>query len=203
MSDGERGSAGRPLAQVLRAAFAGGLRMAVIRERDWDALAWRGLLRELAPQRAGGLRILASRRLDLARALGLDGVQLGADAVPVAQARRWLGPSAWIGYSAHSADEAAGAAREGASFVTLSPVFATDSKPGAPAQGCDWLARSLRGVPVPVFALGGITAERAAEVLAAGAHGVACVSAIGAAPDPERSAREFCTVLASRTEETR
>jgi thiamine-phosphate pyrophosphorylase len=203
MTDGPRGTAGRPLAEVLRAAFGGGLRMAVVRERDWDARAWRELLRALAPERERGLRLLASRRIDLARALGLDGVQLGADAVPVAEARSWLGPAAWIGYSAHSADEALEAARAGASFVTLSPIFATDSKPGTAARGCDWLARSLRGVPVPVLALGGITPARTAEVLAAGAHGVACVSALGAAPDPGRSAREFCKVLASRIEEIR
>jgi thiamine-phosphate pyrophosphorylase len=196
MTDGERGTAGRSQAEVIAAAFRGGTGLVVVRERHWEARAWRALLGELAGARARGLRVLASRRLDLARALGLDGVHLGADAVPVSQARDWLGPDAWIGYSAHSRDEAAGAARDGASYVTLSPIFATGSKPGDPGRGCAWLAAALRDLPVPALALGGITPARVPEVCAAGAWGVAVVSALGGAPDPERAAREFCTVLA-------
>jgi thiamine-phosphate pyrophosphorylase len=197
MSDGARGTAGRAQAAVIAAAFRGGARFVVLRERHWEVSEWRALCSELAELRAQGLRLVASRRLDLARALGLDGVHLGAEAVPVREARAWLGPDAWIGYSAHSGAEAKRAAEEGASYVTLSPVYATSSKPGAEGRGCAWLAEELRGLDVPAFALGGITAQRVPEVRAAGAWGVAVVSAIGAAPDPERAARELCTVLAS------
>jgi thiamine-phosphate pyrophosphorylase len=203
MTDGIRGTAGRAQLDVIAAAFEGGARLVVIRERDWDAAQFRDLRDALAPQRARGLRLLASRRLDLARALALDGVQLGADAVAVREARAWLGPAACIGYSAHSGEEAERAAAEGASFVTLSPIFATQSKPGEPARGCAWLAAALRGLTVPALALGGVTPARVPEVLAAGAWGVAAVSAIGAARDPERAAREFCTVLPPSPEEIR
>jgi thiamine-phosphate pyrophosphorylase len=196
MTDGARGTAGRVQSDVIAAAFRGGAALVVVRERQWEASEWRALRDALAPLRARGLRLIASRRLDLVLALGLDGVHLGADAVPVREARAWLGPEAWIGYSAHSGDEAARAARDGASYVALSPVFATASKPGQPGRGCAWLAEALRGLTVPVLALGGITPPRVPAVCAAGAWGVAVVSAIGAAPDPERAAREFCTVLA-------
>jgi thiamine-phosphate diphosphorylase len=141
------------------------------------------------------LRVLTSRRLDLVRALGLDGVQLAADAVPVDEARRWLGPDIWIGYSAHSGQEARLAAARGVSFVTLSPIHDTESKPGTPGRGTGWLANETRGLSVPALALGGMTADRAGAALAAGAWGVAAVSAIGAASDPERAAREFTKVV--------
>ena len=194
MSDGERGTAGRPLAQVIASAAAGGVDTVVIRERLSGA-GWAALLDALAPLREHGLRVLASRRLDVARGFGLDGVHLGADAIPVAEARRWLGEDAAIGYSAHSACEARRAAEQGASYVTLSPIYRTDSKPGAPARGVRWLAEAVRDLPVPALALGGITPERALEVLEAGAAGVAAVSALGAADDVRAAAAQFREVM--------
>jgi thiamine-phosphate pyrophosphorylase len=195
MTDGARGTAGRPQAEVIAAAFRGGTGLVVVRELEWEARDWRALCAALQAPRSRGLKLVASRRLDLVRAFALDGVQLGADGIAVHEARAWLGPSAWIGYSAHSGAEAAAAARAGADYAMLSPVYATASKPGAAGRGCDWLAAELRDLQIPVLALGGVTAARAAEVCAAGAWGVAAVSAIGAAADPERAAREFCKVL--------
>lgn len=197
ISDGVRGSGGRPLAQVLESAARGGLELAVLRER-LEGSEWEALLEAMAPLRGRGLRLVVSRRLDVARAFGLDGVHLARDAVAVREARRWLGPQALIGYSAHSGAEARAAGEEGASYVTLSPIYRTDSKPGTPGRGCSWLARQVevaRGAGVPVLALGGVTPERTAELLRAGAWGVATVSALGAAADVEAAAREFCKAL--------
>jgi thiamine-phosphate diphosphorylase len=195
ITDVARGSAGRPLGDVIRAAAAGGCDLVVLRDRSLEAGARADQLDALAPERARGLRVVVSRRLDLARACGLDGVHLARDGVRVAEARAWLGPDALIGYSAHSGDEARRARAEGASYVTLSPVYATDSKPGAPGRGLRWLAVAARRAGLPVLALGGVTAQRTPEVLAAGAWGVAVVSAIGAAPDPEGAARAFRRAL--------
>ena len=78
----------------------------------------------------------------------------------------------------------------------LSPIYDTDSKPLAAARGCEWLRQTSAALPVPVLALGGLTVTRVAEVLAAGAFGVAAVAALGAAPDPEAAAREFRRALA-------
>ena len=196
MSDGARGTGGRPLLDVIEALARGGVELVVLRERDWTGTEWTEAARRLEPARARGLRVVASRRLDVARAFHLDGVHLGREAVPVREARDFLGADALIGYSAHDGEEARRAAADGASYVTLSPVYATDSKPEAPARGSDWLRTESRDLPVPVLALGGLTAARVGEVLAAGAFGVAAVGALGAAPDPEAAAREFHRALA-------
>lgn len=195
MSDGPRGTAGRPLLDVIEALSRGGVGLVVLRERDWSGAQWTEAARRLEPARRRGLRVLASRRLDVASALGLDGVHLGREAVPVREARAFLGPDALIGYSAHEGDEARRAAAEGASYVMLSPIYPTTSKPGAVARGCDWLRKASEALPVPAFALGGVTPERVRETLAAGASGAAAVEALGAAPDPEAAAREFRRAL--------
>jgi thiamine-phosphate diphosphorylase len=165
--------------------------MVVIRERDLADATIGALFDELLPLRGEGVRLLVSRRLDVARAYGLDGVHLAADAIPVREARAWLGPEAWIGYSAHSGDEAREVATAGANYVTLSPIYPTSSKPGAEPRGTDWLDRATRGLSIPALALGGITARRVGEVVRAGAWGVAVVSGVGAAPDVEEAAREM------------
>jgi thiamine-phosphate pyrophosphorylase len=196
MTDGARGTGGRKLAEVIRAAARGGVELVVLRERALSDTGWCELALELEPERRAGLRLVASRRLDLARALGLDGVHLAADAVPVAEARAWLGPTALIGYSAHDGAEAGRARAAGADYATLSPIYPTESKPGAQARGTAWLARAAAEAALPILALGGVTAARAAEALRAGAHGVAAVSAIGAADDVEAAARGFARALA-------
>lgn len=195
-TDGARGRGGRDQLDVIERLARGGVEAVVVRERDWSIPEWRGCVERLAPLRARGLRLLAGRRLDLCRALGLDGVHLGADALPVADARAFLGPDALVGYSAHDPDEARAAAKAGASYVSLSPIYPTDSKPDAPARGAAWLARGVAGLTVPVLALGGVTPERVAELRAAGASGVVAIAALGAAADPEAAAREFRRALA-------
>ena len=196
MSDGRRGTAGRPLLDVIEALARGGVELVVLREREWSGAEWTEAARRLEPARARGLRVVASRRLDMARALDLDGVHLGHEAVSVREARGFLGREALVGYSAHDGDEARRASAEGASYVMLSPIYDTDSKPLAAARGCEWLRQTSVALPVPVLALGGLTVTRVAEVLAAGAFGVAAVAALGAAPDPEAAAREFRRALA-------
>ena len=199
ISDGERGSAGRPLLDVLERAVAGGLRAVVLRERRLSTAELAALIEATLPLRERGVRLLVSRRLDLARAYGLDGVHLAADAVPVARARAWLGPAALVGYSAHSGAEARRVADEGASYVTLSPIYATASKPGAPGRGLAWLLQATRDLQIPALALGGVTPARTEGMLKAGAWGVAAVSAIGASPDPAAAARAFGRVITEIT----
>jgi len=195
ITDGARGTAGRPLAEVAAAAFDGGIDALLVRERGLPGAELARTIDALSGLRARGLRVLVSRRLDVARALALDGVHLAADAVPVAEARSWLGPDPWLGYSAHSAEEAKTVAASGANYVTLSPVYPTDSKPGARGRGVEWLRESLVGLSIPALALGGVTPERTHEILKAGAWGVAAISAIGAAPDVARAAGEFRTAI--------
>ena len=195
IADGHRATAGRPLEEVIHELAAGGVELLIVRQFDWSARRWRSLAETLAPLRRSGLRVLASRRLDLVRALALDGVHLAADAVEVPRARAWLGEGALVGYSAHSGAEARRAADGGADYVTLSPIYATSSKPGAAGRGCAWLAEATRDLDIPALALGGLTPLRTAEVLDAGAWGVAAVTALGAAEDPARAAGEFVREL--------
>jgi len=183
-------SRGRPVEEVAAAAARGGVRMVQLREKDLPTRALLDLVRGViraASEAAGGagrVKVFVSDRLDVALAAGAQGVQLGASTIPVAAARR-IAPGLAIGYSAHALEEALEAERDGADFVTFSPVFETTS-PGvkAPAQGLGRLAEVCGALRVPVFALGGITAERVPEVIAAGAKGVAVVSAVTEAGDP-------------------
>jgi thiamine-phosphate pyrophosphorylase len=199
ISDGPRSTGGRPLLDVIEALARGGVELVVLREPSWNFAEWSEASLRLAPARARGLRVVASRRLDVARALELDGVHLGREAVSVGEARGFLGEHALVGYSAHEAIEARRAAAEGASYVMLSPIYETESKPGRPARGCVWLRSACADLPIPTLALGGVTAKRVPELLAAGASGVAAAAALGAAPDPEVSAREFRRALADET----
>lgn len=179
-------TAGRPLSAVVTDALRGGLRAVQLREKDLVA----GQLFELAAglrqlTRDYGAQLLINDRIDVALAVDADGVHLGKAGLPVPEARRILGSGRLIGYSAHSAAEGLQAQHDGADFVTLGPVYHTPSKAqyGEPV-GVSALAETARMLSIPVFALGGVTSSTVDEVLSAGAHGVALISALMAAPDP-------------------
>lgn len=199
ITDGARGTGGRPLRHVIERAVAGGVEAVVLRELALQTHELVVLIESLLPLRESGLRLLLSRRLDLARAYDLDGVHLARDAISVAEARAWLPERAWIGYSAHSGEEARAVAAAGASYVTLSPVYATQSKPGAVARGPAWLKEATDGLAIPALGLGGVTPERTRGILTAGAWGVAAVSAIGAAPDVTAATAAFRKALSEIT----
>ena len=189
VTDGQRGTGGRSLGWVLKRVVAAGVGLVILREPTLAAAELEELLEALGPRRSA--RLLISRRADLARAYGLDGVHLAADAVPIRLARRWLGSQALIGYSAHSGAEARRAASEGASYVTLSPIYPTGSKPGLEGRGPEWLAAATKNLPIPALALGGLTPARVSEVVDAGAWGIAAVEAIGAQSNIERAVQDF------------
>jgi thiamine-phosphate pyrophosphorylase len=179
-------TAGRALPAVVADALRGGLRALQLREKDLDA----GQLFELAVELRQltweyGAKLLINDRIDVALEVAADGVHLGKAGLPVSEARRILGSERLIGYSAHSPDEALQAQLGGADFVTLGPVYLTPSKAqyGEPL-GVSMLAEANRVVTIPVFALGGVKQSSVAEVLSAGAHGVALISAIMAASNP-------------------
>ena len=179
-------TAGRALPAVVADALRGGLRAVQLREKDLAAAQLFEIAVELRQlTREYGAKLLINDRIDVALAAGADGVHLGKAGLPVREARRILGSERLIGYSAHSADEALQAQRDGADFVTLGPVYHTPSKAqyGEPL-GLSALSEAVRVVAIPVFALGGVKQASVAEVLSAGAHGVALISAIMAAPNP-------------------
>ena len=190
-----RQTAGRPLSDVVHAALDSGVRAVQLREKDLEGgelyrLASR--LRDLTARYAA--RLLINDRLDVALAVGADGAHLGQTSLPVSTARQLLGPDKLIGISTHSPNEIAAA--QGADFVVFGPVYFTPSKAGyGQPQGLARLRQAVRHSPAPVFAIGGIHADRIAAVRSAGAHGVALISALSAAAEPRRAARELLARL--------
>ena len=170
---------------MLRASAEAGLPALQVRERD---LPTRALL-DLVADIAGGPwvrrpKILVNDRLDVAVAAGVDGVHLRADSLPTSAARLVLGAERLIGVSTHSSEDVRRAEAEGADFVVLGPIYETPSKRvyGAPL-GLPTLEAASRSARLPVFAIGGVTAARVAELRQAGAFGVAVLSALLAADD--------------------
>lgn len=184
-------TAGRELPAVVADALAGGVRSIQMREKDLStrqqfelALQLRSLTRE------HNASLIINDRIDIALAVAADGVHIGIDSLPVAETRRILGPEMLIGYSAHAVGEALQAEHDGADFVTFGPVYHTPSKLkyGEPL-GLSQLAAVVSALAIPVFALGGVKKTSIPEVMAAGCHGVAMISEIMAAADPQNSAK--------------
>jgi thiamine-phosphate pyrophosphorylase len=136
-----------------------------------------------------GAALLINDRADIALATRADGVHLPERGLPIAAARALLGPHALIGASCHSAQSLARAAREGASFATLSPVFPSPDK-GEPL-GVTGFAALSANARLPVYALGGVLPEHAPQLRAAGAQGLAVISGVFSRPDRAAAVERF------------
>ncbi len=184
---------GRRLEDVVAAAVRGGVTLVQLREKTLPdvevvelARALKGLL---GP---AGVPLIINDRAEVARAAGADGVHLGQGDLDAGRAREILGPGALIGVSAGTRAEAARVDKALADYVGVGPVYATPTKPDAgPPIGIAGLTSVLAALaPLPVVAIGGIGAQNAAEVMASGAaDGIAVVSAICGADDPQAAAR--------------
>ena len=192
-----RQTRGRALIDTVHAALDGGARAVQLREKDLlgaELLRLATELRDLTVRY--GAAFFVNDRVDVALAAGADGVHLGQNAIPPVTARRLLGSDRLIGVSTHTSAEVARAIEAGADFVVFGPVYWTPSKTpfGAP-RGLEELASITACAQVPVLAIGGISAERVADVRSAGASGVAVISAIMSAEDPARAARELLAAM--------
>jgi thiamine-phosphate pyrophosphorylase len=195
---------GRPLEQVVEAALRGGATVIQLREkeastREFIALGQR--LQELC--RAHQVPLIINDRLDVVLAIEADGVHVGQEDMPVALARRLLGPDEILGATASTPQEARQAEADGADYLGCNAVFYTPTKTdtGTPL-GIKGFRRLVQVVSIPVVAIGGIKATNAAELIQAGAAGVAVVSAVMAADDPEAAARELCQVVRAARKST-
>ena len=177
---------------VVRAAVGHGPVAIQVRVKTSDRLAYELTVAALALCRAAGAICLVDDRVGVALAAGADGVHVGAGDLPVAVARRLLGPSAVVGGTCRDISDIRRAAADGATYVGLGPTYATTTKDGLPAPlGPDFVSAAAAAVPeIPVIAIGGITAERAAVLRT---YGVAVVSAIAA--DPAGATASFLKVL--------
>lgn len=186
-------AAGRSLDDVVRAAVRGGVTAVQLREKDCSTRQFLEIGRSVQEAcRSLGVPFIVNDRADLALVLKTDGIHLGQDDLPPRDARRLLGPDAVIGLSVETLEQALEAEAEDVDYLGVSPIFATPTKPDTRGEwdlaGLSKLRRLTRR---DLVAIGGINPENAGAVIEAGADGIAVVSAICAAADPERAARDL------------
>lgn len=190
---------GRAMAEIVRAAVAGGVTCVQVREKAGGTREFLEEARAVqAVLRGTGVPLIVNDRVDVALAIGADGVHLGQSDMPIADARR-LGPPGWIvGISAESVADAVRAEADGADYVGVSPVFATPTKADHAAPlGVAGLRAIRAATKLPLVAIGGLHAGNARETIRAGADGLAVVSAIVAADDPRAAAAELRREIAA------
>jgi len=188
---------GRELVDVVEQALIGGVQAVQLREKDLGGAELFHLaqaLKDVCARRRA--RLFINDRIDIALAVDADGVQLAGASMPIGAARELLGENKLIGASIHSLHEAQQAVRDGADFVLFGPVYFTPSKAayGAP-QGIDRLKEVVEKISIPVYAIGGITAENVEEIKKIGARGVALIAAVMSARDPAAAARAIVSRL--------
>jgi len=172
-------------------AVAGGVDLVQLREKDLPGGRLLELAASLKEAIGGAALLIINERADVAVACGAQGVQLGEEALPVAAARHILGPNALIGRSVHSAEGAAQAIAQEADFLVVGMMYATRSHPGVRPAGPGLVRRIAPNCPVPLIGIGGINAANVAEVLQAGAQGVAVITSILGARRPGEAARQL------------
>jgi len=193
----DRHQARRPLTDVVSAALAAGCRWVSLREKDLsrdDQIAFVTTLLPIA--RRHGASLTLHGEAALAQASQVDGAHLPAGSDPVA-ARKLLGPDKLIGVSIHTVNEAEVLDPDVLDYAIAGPAFETPSKPGyGPEIGRKGLAEIARAARVPILAIGGLNATRAAEVLASGPRGIAVMGSVMRADDPGREVKGLLSVIA-------
>lgn len=188
---------GRPLEEVVRLAVEGGASCVQLREKDLStrefvetASAVKSILRP------SGVPLVINDRIDVALAVGAEGVHIGQGDMPYETARRLMGRSAIIGLSVETWEDVEEARDLDVDYLGVSPVFPTPTKTDTrSAWGLEGLARIRAYVKHPLVAIGGMNRQNAAAAVRAGADGIAVVSAICSAPDPFREALELSSLI--------
>jgi thiamine-phosphate pyrophosphorylase len=187
----DRGLArGRSALEIVSAAVHGGATVVQLREKDCSTRDFieQGLaIKEFLKDQ--GVPLIINDRVDVAQAVRADGVHLGQTDMPLGLAKKILGDSMIIGISAESLQDAIEAEKGGADYLGVSPIYATPTKTDtAPPLGLEGLRQIRKAVRLPLVGIGGLNRDNAAEVIRNGADGVAVVSAIVAADDPQTAA---------------
>jgi thiamine-phosphate pyrophosphorylase len=190
-------SRGRTTIQIVEAALCGGVTCVQLREKTCST-------REFITQalsikdhlKRHNVPLIINDRVDIAQAVNADGVHLGQSDMPIEMARAILKDSMIIGISAESLEDAVQGEKDGADYIGVSPIYATPSKTDAASPlGLEGLREIRKSVKIPLVGIGGLNRENAGEVINNGVDGVAVVSAIVAADDPEKAARELKKII--------
>jgi len=192
-----RAARGRSLVDLVAAALEGGATAIQLREKSLNALEQVALGRELRrlTHDAGAL-LIVNDRADIACVLEADGVHLGQDDLPVAAARKILGPNAIVGGSAGNLDELGKSLAAGVDYLGVGPMYPTGSKDDAgPSIGPAGLAEIRLRTDLPIVGIGAIDADNVGPVIAAGADGAAVISAVIGADDPRAAAKRLRQVV--------
>jgi thiamine-phosphate pyrophosphorylase len=183
------------LVQAVSRAVAGGANVVQVREKDlppWEQVELVRSIRSACGDRA---LVVLNGAPAVALGAGAGGVHLPEEGLGVSDARRALRGRLLVGRSVHSRASAIQAAAEGADYLVLGTVFPSRSHPGGATGGIELVREVYAAVRCPVLAIGGISAENAASVMAAGAAGVAVISSVLGAQDPEQAAAQLWSVL--------
>lgn len=188
---------GRDPLPVIRAAVEAGAPVVQIRGKELTDCELYDLACRVADVCAAhGATCLVDDRVDVALAAEAGGVHVGADDLPVPAARRLLGPDLIVGATARDPTTALAHERDGATYVGVGPSYATATKAGLPAPlGPGGVAAVTAAVDIPVIAIAGVTVARVPELLAAGAYGVAVISAVSDAADPHTATEALLHAL--------
>ena len=194
----DRGLArGRSTLEIVSAAVYGGATVVQLREKDCstrDFIEQALTIKEFLKDR--GVPLIINDRLDVAQAVKADGGHLGQTDMPLGVAKKILRDSMIIGISAESVQDAVEAEKGGADYLGVSPIYTTPTKTDtAPPLGLKGLRKIRKAVRLPLVGIGGLNTENAADVIRNGADGVAVVSAIVAADDPQTAADELKQII--------
>jgi thiamine-phosphate pyrophosphorylase len=180
--------AGRTSMEILEKTLAAGVKIVQMREKELEGRALYELGREFRRlTEAAGALLIIDDRLDIALAAAADGVHLGQEDLPVAAARQ-IAPDLIIGASTHSLEEALAAQEQGASYVNIGPIFATQTKPDVTPLGPEALDRIAPRLRIPWTTMGGINQANISQVVFHGARHPAVMSAVTAAANPQAAA---------------
>ncbi|MCL6627246.1 MAG: thiamine phosphate synthase [Alicyclobacillus shizuokensis] len=186
----------RSLIETVRSALAGGATAIQLRRKQELGRRFVELGRALrALAHETGALFFINDRVDVAMVVDADGVHVGQDDIPCRDVRRLLGPEKVIGVSAETVDEARQAEADGADYLGVGAVFPTQSKPDAGYTGLAGLRQIAEAVRIPVVAIGGIQIQNAPRVLEHGADGLAVVSAVMSAPQPDQAAAQLAALF--------
>lgn len=182
---------------LTRLAIAGGADTIQFRQKGGSTREMIEVAKEMKELcREADILFIVNDRIDVAIASLADGVHLGQDDFPIPLARKLLDKGAIIGGSAVTLEEAKICLSEGADYVGFGPVYPTTSKDDAgPVTGLALLKEVVENIPLPIIAIGGVSAENTPEVLEVGARGIAIISAVCCQPDPEKATRDLYEAL--------